>query len=109
MERPTPVHDFLTDQHGQFEIGVQPVEQYIARKNLEVPVETVQASSGSSACIRSRPRTGDVRAAKRGLDSAYGVVRYGKDAFIRDSPTNSGGAEQAVRHTTSRPTCTTPC
>jgi hypothetical protein len=35
------VYAFLTEHQGKFEIGVQPVEQYIAQNNLQVAEETV--------------------------------------------------------------------
>ena len=36
VEAPNQVHDFLTTHHGKFELGVQPVEQFIARNTLDV-------------------------------------------------------------------------
>jgi hypothetical protein len=36
------VHAFLNEHQGQFEIGMQPVEQYIARNNLQIAQEVTQ-------------------------------------------------------------------
>ena len=96
VDSPLEVHAFLTEHQGQFEIGVQPVEQYIARRNLEVPAETVLG-------IKRLQRTYQITASDqamsallaRDVDSAYQVVQYGKDAFIRDFATELGDAEQA--------------
>ena len=41
VNAPEQVHTFLIEHQGKFEIGMQPVEQYIAQNHLNVPGETV--------------------------------------------------------------------
>ena len=59
QRRSATVHAFLTEHQGKFEIGVQPVEQYIARNNVQVARtgDGRRRSSGCSASTRSRPAT----------------------------------------------------
>ena len=56
------VHAFLTEHQGKFEIGVQPVQQYIARNNLQVADETVPAGEAPAAGLPDHAeRRGDDR------------------------------------------------
>jgi hypothetical protein len=91
------VHAFLTQHQGKFEIGVQPVSQYIAQNKLQVAEETVkqvkrlqrvyQITSSDQAMIGLM---------KRGIDAAYHVVRYGRDTFVKSFESDLGGADHAA-------------
>jgi len=91
------VQAFLTQQQGKFELGVQPVQQYVAKNNLQVAEETVgqiqrlqrvyQITASDQAMIGLM---------KRGIDAAYHVVRYDKDAFVQSFAADLGGADQAA-------------
>jgi hypothetical protein len=96
VDAPAPIHDFLIEHQGQFEIGVQPVEQYIARNNLDVTTETVQGIKQLQRVYQITPSDQAMSALlSRGIHSAYHVVQYGQDAFIRDFAAELGGVEQA--------------
>ena len=93
----TRCHAFLTEHQGKFEIGMQPVEQYIARNQLQVAARQCQRRSrASSASIRSRRRTRAMNALlKSGIDSAYAVARYDQDQFVRAFKDELGGEANA--------------
>jgi hypothetical protein len=92
-----PVHAFLSQNQSKFEIGLQPVRQYIAQNNLKVADDTVrqveriqriyQITSSDEAMIGL---------AKRGVDSALSVVRYGKETFVQSFAADLGGVDQAA-------------
>lgn len=91
------VHAFLTAHQGKFEMGVQPVEQYIAANKLAVAAETVKQ-------VKRLERVYQITASdqamtglmKRGVDAAYHVVRYDKDSFVRTFSADLGSAEDAA-------------
>ncbi|GLV54150.1 hypothetical protein KDH_09990 [Dictyobacter sp. S3.2.2.5] len=91
------VHAFLTEQQGKFEIGVQPVEQYIARNNVQVAAETVQQVKRLQRVYQIAP--GDqamIGLLKRGVDAAYHVVRYDKETFVQSFAADMGGEDHAA-------------
>ena len=93
----TQVHEFLSQQQGNFEIGVHPVQQYIAQNKLQVADETINQ-------VKRLQRVYQITASdqamtglmKRGIDAAYHVVRYDKDTFVRSFAEDLGGPEQAA-------------
>ncbi len=91
------VHAFLTDNQGNFEIGMQPVEQYIANKKLKVADETVTQVKRLQRVYQittsDQALTGLM---KRGIDAAYHVVRYDKDTFVQSFAADLGGADHAA-------------
>lgn len=94
---PDQVHGFLTEHQGQFEIGVQPVERYIAQKRLQVAPETVAQIKRLQRVYQITP--GDramTGLLKRGIDAAYHVVRFDKEAFVQKFSQDLGGADQAA-------------
>src|SRR5262249_5725134 len=77
------VHEFLTGHQGKFEIGVQPVEQYIAQNKLQVADETVRQVKRLERVYQITPSDQAMTGLmKRGIDAAYHVVRYDKDTFV---------------------------
>ncbi|GHO71423.1 hypothetical protein KSC_103150 [Ktedonobacter sp. SOSP1-52] len=91
------VHAFLTEHQGKFEIGVQPVEQYIAQNNVQVASEIVQQVKRLQRVYQIAP--GDqamIGLMKRGIDAAYHVVRYDKETFVQSFAADVGGADHAA-------------
>src|SRR6185436_1337884 len=88
------VHTFLTEHQGKFEIGVQPVQQYIAQNNLTVAEETVTQVKRLQRVYQITPSdqamTGMM---KHGVDAAYHVVRYEKEVFVQTFAQDLGGSE----------------
>jgi len=92
------VHAFLTEHHGKFEIGIQPVEQYIARNNLDVSPETVTQVKRLQRVYQITPSDQAMTGLmKRGIDSAYHVAQYEKETFIETFAADLGGREMAAR------------
>ena len=92
------VHDFLTEHQGKFEIGVQPVQQYIARNNLQVADETVTQVKRLQRVYQITPSDQAMTGLmKHGLDAAYHVVRFDQDTFVQTYQQDLGGAESAAQ------------
>ena len=91
------VHAFLTQHQGKFEIGVQPVQQYIAQNNLQVTDEIVQQVKRLQRVYQITPSDQALTGLmKRGIDAAYHVVRYDKDTFVQSFAADLGGADHAA-------------
>ncbi len=92
------VHEFLTQHQGQFEIGMQPVEQFIAHNQLNVPAETVTQ-------VKRLQRVYQITASdeamtglmKHSIDAAYHVVRYDRETFVQTYGQDLGGVESATQ------------
>jgi hypothetical protein len=91
------VHAFLMENHGQFEIGMQPVEQFAVRKQLQLEPE-VQSEITRIQRVRQITPSDDAMNAllKRGVDSAYAVTRYDRDEFVDAFKDEVGGATNAA-------------
>lgn len=91
------VHAFLTEHQGKFEIGVQPVQQYIAQNNLQVADETVRQVKRLQRVYQITPSDPALTGLmKRGIDAAYHVVRYNKETFVQSFAADLGGADNAA-------------
>jgi hypothetical protein len=82
------VHQFLTEHQGKFEIGVQPVQQYIASNKLKVADDTVTQVKRLQRIYQITPSDdamigllGAHKEAEK-LDAAYHIVRYQKEDFV---------------------------
>ncbi len=94
---PDNAHAFLTEHQGKFEIGVQPVQQYIAQNNLQVADETVQQVKRLQRVYQITPSDQALTGLmKRGIDAAYHVVSYDKDTFVQSFAADLGGADHAA-------------
>jgi hypothetical protein len=94
---PDQVHGFLTQHQQDFEIGLQPIEQYIARNHLEVAADAVTQIKRLQRVYQITP--GDQAMAgllKRGIDAAYHVVRFDRAAFVERFAQDLGGAGEAM-------------
>ena len=101
---PDQVHTFLTDHQGKFEIGVQPVQQYIARNNLQVADETVKQVKRLQRVYQITPSDGAmIGLMKRGFDAAYPCRPVStRTRSSRPYAADLGGADQAAPFTTDR-------
>jgi peptidoglycan hydrolase-like protein with peptidoglycan-binding domain len=92
------VHTFLTEHQGKFEIGVQPVQQYIARNKLKIADETVTQVKRLQRVYQLTPSDqAMIGLMNRGIDAAYHVVRYEKEAFVQTYQQELGGPESAAQ------------
>jgi hypothetical protein len=91
------VHAFLNQHQGQFEIGMQPVEQYIARNNLENAPEVTQEVKRIQRVYQITPSERVMNTLlNQGLDSAYEIVnRYDRDEFVQTFKETLGGEDIA--------------
>jgi len=89
--------NFLREHHSKFELGMQPIEQYISRNNLQVTEEVTQVVKQVQRVYQITPSdsamTGLLR---KGIDSAYAVVNYDRDDFIRIFKDEVGGEVNAL-------------
>ena len=91
------VHAFLTEHQGRFEIGMEPVQQYVAQNWLQVADETVAQVKRLQRVYQITPSDQALTGLmKRGIDAAYHVVRYEKDTFVQSFAADLGGADQAA-------------
>lgn len=90
------VRDFLNAHQGKFEIGVQPVEQYLTQNNVQAAPETVQQVKRLQRVYQITPSDQAMTSLmKRGVDAAYHVTRYDREAFVRAFAQDLGGEGQA--------------
>jgi hypothetical protein len=91
------VHSFLMEHHGQFEVGMQPVEQFVTRNQIQLEPE-VQREVTRIQRVRQITPSDDAMNAllKQGVDSAFAVVRYDRDEFVKAFRDEVGGETQAA-------------
>lgn len=96
VARSVEVHDFLAENQGKFEIGMMPVQTYIARNNLNVPQETVAEVKRLQRVYQISPDDESMGGLlRRGLDAAYHVVRHDRETFVRAYSKDLGGDANA--------------
>jgi hypothetical protein len=96
---PDRVSAFLTEHQGQFELGMQPVEQYLAQNPEveaapEVVAEVKRLQRVYQLTSSDQAMAGLLR---RGIDAAYQVIRYDRATFRQAFAGDLGGAEEAER------------
>jgi hypothetical protein len=90
------VHTFLNEHEGRFEIGLQPVERYVARNHLQVPSETIKYVKWIERLYQITPSDEAlIGLIKRRVDAAYHVVRYDKHTFVQNFAADVGGEDAA--------------
>lgn len=90
------VHGFLMEEQGKFEIGMQPVEQYLARTNQQIDPEVTKEVKRIQRVYQITPSDTAMNVLlKKGLDSAYAVVRYGQEEFVQTFKEDLGGESEA--------------
>ncbi len=91
------VHSFLTEHQGKFEVGMQPVEQYVAQNKLQVAKETIQQVKRLQRVYQITPNDQALSGLmKHGIDAAYHVIRYDKETFVQRFAGDLGGADHAA-------------
>ncbi len=90
------VHTFLTENEGQFEIGVQPVERYVVHNDVQVEPEVVQEVTRIQRVYQITPDDDAMNVLlTEGLDSAYAVTRYDLEEFVEAFKDEIGGEANA--------------
>jgi hypothetical protein len=91
------VVDFLGSQQGEFEIGVEPIEAFIARTGAAAPSEAAvaQVKRLQRAYQLTPDDTTLAVLLNHNLDSAYAITRYDPTAFARTFAAQLGGEEKA--------------
>ena len=94
----TGVADFLTAHQGQFEIGVEPVEAYLARTGAAAPADEVigQVKRLQRAYQLTPDDTSLAVLLQHNLDSAFAVTRYDEASFARAFAAKVGGTGMAT-------------
>jgi ABC toxin-like protein/neuraminidase-like protein/virulence plasmid A protein len=84
VERSQEVHAFLTDdKHRDFEIGGQPIEQYVKRNSLQVAPETIREIKRVQRVYQITPSDTAMSAfLSKGFDSALKVVSQPRAVFV---------------------------
>ena len=91
------VASFLTANQGQFEIGAEPVEAYLARTGATAPAATVVTEiKRLQRVYQMADDTSMAVLLRHDLDSAFAVTRYDADGFARAFAGKLGGADVAT-------------
>jgi FHA domain len=92
------VADFLTSNQGQFEIGIEPVETYIARTGLTgTPAAVMTQVKRLQLVYQLTPDNTSLAVLLRhDLDSALAVTRYDPAGFVRRFADDLGGTDTAT-------------
>jgi hypothetical protein len=96
-----PVRKFLMEQHGNFEIGLQPIEQFVNQANLPVKPtpEVIQAIVRIQRVRQITPSDEAMKALlhpDRNLDSAYKIAQYDRASFVEQFQAALGGETNAI-------------
>jgi hypothetical protein len=90
------VHSFLTTHVEKFGLDKQPVEQYIARNQLQVPKPVVDEIKRIQRVYQITPSdTAMTGLLQNNIHSAYQIARSSQTAFVRDYANAVGGADTA--------------
>lgn len=91
------VHDFLLKDHHAFDIGIQPVEQYVARTGVEIDADVQRDVTRIQRVRQITPSDEAMNALlKKGLDSAFAITRYDRDEFVAALKDEVGGETEAA-------------
>jgi len=92
------VADFLTSNQGQFEIGVEGVDAYIARTGLAgTPAEVKAQATQLQQLYLLTPDDASLAVLLRhNLSSAHAIIRYAPTEFVRTFADELGGAGPAT-------------
>ncbi len=86
-------YNFLASQQGKFEIGMQPVAQYVAlNKDVQIETDVHQEIARIQRVYNITPDHDAMNALlRKGVDSACAVVRYDRDEFVQMFKDDVGG------------------
>ncbi len=91
------VYAFFTANQGKYELGVQPLDQYIADNKLQVEPQVVAQIKRLQRVYQVTPGDQPMNALlSKKVDSAYQIVHYGKDTFVRAFSDSMGGDDVAM-------------
>jgi hypothetical protein len=93
------VYQFLAANQGAYEVGVQPLDQYLAQSGLDKTTDSkvVAQIKRLQRVYQVTPSdTAMIALLKNGLDSAYAITHYGQDSFVRSFSDAMGGADAAT-------------
>jgi hypothetical protein len=90
------VRDFLTQHQEQFQIGLQPVEQYVRRNNVPADAKVVEEVTRIQRARQITPTDEAMNALLRNqVASAADVARYDHDTFVKTFKDQLGGEREA--------------
>jgi len=93
------VTKFLYEHQGRFELGIQPIEQYLKKNNIDLEDKAVVQLKKFQRVYQITPSDKAMAALlNHNIDSAYAVVQYDEDTFIKTYQGELGG-ETAARLT----------
>jgi hypothetical protein len=100
----TGIHEFLASQQGKFELGVQPVEQYVRQNDVTIDPGVKHEITRMQRVLQVTPSNEAMAALlAENVDSANKVVRYGRAEFVRAFKDKVGGeAEASLIHARAR-------
>jgi hypothetical protein len=91
------VHTFLTENQGKFEIGLQPVRQYISQNQIQLDDPTIRQVERIQRLYQLTPSDqAMIGLASQRVHSAMSIVQYGRETFVQTFAEHVGGAEQAA-------------
>jgi hypothetical protein len=92
------VNQFLNDNQGKFEIGMQPVQQYMAKNKLKVD-DAIVAEVKKLQRVHQITQSDQAmaRLLKNDTHSSYQIVRMDKQSFVEKFTQDIGGADDAAR------------
>src|SRR5438067_13364310 len=91
---PDQVSAFLTSQQADFDIGRQPVEHYVATKNVQVNPAIVTEIKNMQRVLQIAPSKQAMGGLlKRKINAAYHVVRFDEQTFTDNFAQDLGGSD----------------
>ena len=95
----TTVTQFLYEHQGRFELGIQPIEQYLKKNNIDLGDAALVQLKKLQRVYQITPSDKAMAVLlNHNMDSAYAVVRYDEETFIKTCQGELGG-ETAARLT----------
>ncbi|HVZ38032.1 MAG TPA: neuraminidase-like domain-containing protein [Candidatus Kapabacteria bacterium] len=96
VNSPAQVHQFLTDHQGSFEIGVNPIDQYLSLNNVSLDPATTTEVKRLSRVYQMTTDDGAMGVLLgNGLDAAAHVVQFDRDNFVATYGGDLGGDDAA--------------
>ena len=90
------VSGFLMNHQGKFQIGMQPVEQYVKQNKLKTSSNVIKEITRIQRVYRIAPNIEAMNALlKKKVDSAYAITRYDRDEFVQTFKNRVGGQTNA--------------
>jgi Neuraminidase-like domain/Salmonella virulence plasmid 28.1kDa A protein len=91
------VHALLMEHHGNFEIGLQPIEQFALQNNVQIAPEVMQEVTRIQRVHQITPSDRAMNTLLRNnLDSAYKIVQYDQADFVQQFKDELGGETNAI-------------